>query len=145
MPSFTMPRFASMRTARFVDEMHLDTIAVLCCLFLVTLGTLHAIATSDFILKLIDLVSQAMDYLYWEVYWDFCYEFSNNGVPIKYRFLALAIICVFVLCAYFGFSMDEFKRWMDNNPEAYQAYLQEFAEADNRRRLRNLSLPSSLP
>jgi hypothetical protein len=61
--------------------MHPDTIAILFCLLLVTLGIGHTIVSSGVVPKVIDCLSEGFDELYWEVnylYWNICYEYSNN-------------------------------------------------------------------
>jgi hypothetical protein len=76
-----MPLFPSSCVARFATKMHPDTIAILFCLLLVTLGIGHTIVSSGVVPKVIDCLSEGFDELYWEVnylYWNICYEYSNN-------------------------------------------------------------------
>ncbi|RYN62961.1 hypothetical protein AA0119_g1027 [Alternaria tenuissima] len=90
-----MPLFPSSCVARFATKMNPDTIAILFCLLLVTLGVGHTIVSSGVVPKVIDCLSEGFDELYWEVnylYWNICYEYSNNGIPTWLRVLGLLTV-----------------------------------------------------
>jgi hypothetical protein len=146
-----MSRFLTSRVARFVAKMRPDTIAVLCCLLLVTLGIGHSIVTSGVVSKVVDRLGDVFDSLYWQVnyaYWDFCYEYSNNGLPTYLRVLAL-----FMICAFTPRVLGEFLHWLDLFPKAYQKHAEELAdkgESPNTRKpttpiVAPIALPPPLP
>jgi hypothetical protein len=138
-----MPLFPSSCVARFATKMHPDTVAILFCLLLVTLGIGHTIVSSGVVPKVIDCLSECFDELYWEVnylYWNICYEYSNNGIPTWLRVLGLLTVgvCTPRVLAEFLLKLGVFSVVPKNN-------LHELAERGESQNTKKAATPASTP